>query len=46
MMKALFVENGSKENDYKADDFKVYGTPLKKMAPLVAALVACPLAGT
>ena len=45
-MKALFVENGSKENDYKADDFKVYGTPLKKMAPLVAALVACTLAGT
>ena len=38
-MKALYVENGSKESDYKADDFKVYGTPLKKMAPLVAELI-------
>ena len=44
-MKALYVENGSKESDYKADDFKVYGTPLKKMAPLVAELVACLPAG-
>ena len=44
-MKALYVENGSKESDYKADDFKVYGTPLKKMAPLVAELIACLPAG-
>ena len=38
--KALYVENGSKAADYKADDFKMYGTPLKKMAPLAAELVA------
>ena len=41
----LYVANGSARDDYKADDFKMYGTPLKKMAPLVAELVACLPAG-
>ena len=37
----LYEENGTPRGEYKADDFKMYGTPLKKMAPLVAELVAC-----
>ncbi|MEE3468273.1 MAG: hypothetical protein VZQ83_07520 [Eubacterium sp.] len=41
----LYEENGSSRSGYKADDFKMYGTPLKKMAPLVAELVACLPAG-
>ena len=41
----LYEENGSSRSGYKADDFKMYGTPLKKMAPLVAKLVACLPAG-
>ncbi|MBQ4260519.1 MAG: hypothetical protein II709_01475, partial [Ruminococcus sp.] len=41
----LYEENGSARSGYKADDFKMYGTPLKKMAPLVAELVACLPAG-
>lgn len=41
----LYEENGTPRSEYKADDFKMYGTPLKKMAPLVAELVACLPAG-
>ena len=41
----LYEENGTPRGEYKADDFKMYGTPLKKMAPLVAELVACLPAG-
>ena len=37
----LYAANGSARSDYKADDFKMYGTPLKKMAPLVAELAVC-----
>ena len=35
----LYEENGSSGNGYKADDFVMYGTPAKKIAPLVAELV-------
>ena len=41
----LYEENGTPRGEYKADDFKMYGTPLKKMAPLVAELVSCLPAG-
>ena len=41
----LYAANGSARSDYKADDFKMYGTPLKKMAPLVAELAVCLPAG-
>ncbi len=39
VFKALYAANGSSVEKYKADDFKMYGTPLKKVAPLVAELV-------
>lgn len=38
-MKALYVENGSKESSYNADDFQMFGTPLKKVAPLIIEVV-------
>ena len=38
-LKALYVENGSEESDYNAVDFEMYGTPIDKMAPLVAEIV-------
>ena len=41
----LYEENGSSRSEYKADDFKMYGTPLKKMAPLVAKMAVCLPAG-
>lgn len=37
--KALYAENGCSVSDYNADDFKMYGTPLKKVGSLVAELV-------
>lgn len=36
---SLYEENGSSRNDYKADNFEMYGTPAKKVAPLVAEVV-------
>lgn len=38
-LKALYVENGSEKSDYNADDLEMYGTPIDKMAPLVAEIV-------
>ena len=40
VFKALYANNGQAVSGYKADDFKMYGTPLKKVAPVVAKLVA------
>lgn len=37
--KALYAANGSSLSEYKADDFKMYGTPAKKVAPLAAELI-------
>ena len=40
VFKALYADNGSSVEEYKADDFKMFGTPLKKVGPVVAKVAA------
>ena len=39
VFKAMYAANSQPVNDYKADNFEMYGTPLKNVAALVAELV-------